>query len=104
MNFAPILEEWQKSAAKELDFRFEFAHQQRAYEAAQVGFSNKGVIRMYAGTCSSCTIYILYMYKYYIYYIGICIYQYIYTYFASISSLELLFGGRFFCFSVLVLA
>lgn len=36
MNFAPILEEWQKAAAKELDFRFEFAHQQRAYDAAQV--------------------------------------------------------------------
>ncbi|KAL8431586.1 hypothetical protein Efla_000632 [Eimeria flavescens] len=35
MNFGPILEEWQKAAAKELDFRFEFAHQQRAYDAAQ---------------------------------------------------------------------
>ncbi|OEH76788.1 abc1 family protein [Cyclospora cayetanensis] len=35
MNFAPILEEWQKAATKELDFRYEFAHQQRAYEAAQ---------------------------------------------------------------------
>lgn len=37
MNFAPILEEWQKAASKELDFRFEYAHQTRAYEAAQVG-------------------------------------------------------------------
>ncbi|KAL8273302.1 hypothetical protein Esti_002803 [Eimeria stiedai] len=35
MNFVPILEEWQKAAGKELDFRFEFAHQQRAYDAAQ---------------------------------------------------------------------
>lgn len=39
MNFAPILEEWQKAAGKELDFRFEFAHQQRAYEAAQVSLA-----------------------------------------------------------------
>ncbi|KAL8452210.1 hypothetical protein Emed_001517 [Eimeria media] len=36
MNFVPILEEWQKAAGKELDFRFEFAHQQRAYDAAQM--------------------------------------------------------------------
>ncbi|CDJ31169.1 LOW QUALITY PROTEIN: Beta-lactamase family protein, related [Eimeria mitis] len=35
MNFAPILEEWQKAASKELDFRFEYTHQTRAYEAAQ---------------------------------------------------------------------
>ncbi|KEP65509.1 UNVERIFIED_CONTAM: ABC1 family protein [Hammondia hammondi] len=32
LNFAPILEEWQKAAAKELDFRYELAHQLRAYE------------------------------------------------------------------------
>ncbi|CBZ55913.1 putative ABC1 family beta-lactamase [Neospora caninum Liverpool] len=32
LNFAPILEEWQKAAAKELDFRYELVHQLRAYE------------------------------------------------------------------------
>ncbi|PFH38294.1 ABC1 family protein [Besnoitia besnoiti] len=35
LNFAPILEEWQKAAAKELDFRYELAHQLRAYEGVR---------------------------------------------------------------------
>ncbi|CDJ37043.1 hypothetical protein ETH_00005180 [Eimeria tenella] len=35
MNLTPILEEWQKAASKELDFRFEYAHQQRAFESAE---------------------------------------------------------------------
>lgn len=39
MNLAPILEEWQKAASKELDFRFEYAHQQRAFESAEVSGS-----------------------------------------------------------------
>jgi predicted unusual protein kinase regulating ubiquinone biosynthesis (AarF/ABC1/UbiB family) len=35
-NVFPILEEWQKSAADELDFRIELSHQQRASKAVKV--------------------------------------------------------------------
>lgn len=36
LNFAPVLEEWQKAAGDELDFRSELKHQTRAREAALV--------------------------------------------------------------------
>ncbi|PHJ16068.1 abc1 family protein, partial [Cystoisospora suis] len=35
LNFGPVLEEWQRAAAKELDFRYELSHQLRAYEAVK---------------------------------------------------------------------
>lgn len=36
LNFGPVLDEWQKAAAKELDFRYELSHQLRAYQAVEV--------------------------------------------------------------------